>query len=183
MSHTIEPLEIPGLALVRTKQFADARGIFCETWSAASFQRLGLRVNFLQDNQSLSISQGTVRGLHYQKEPFAQAKLLRVIVGAIFDVAVDIRAGSPTFGKAVSTILDDRSGDQLFIPKGFAHGFMTLKKGSIISYKVDAPYNPSSERGIVWNDPALGIEWPDVGRRAILSEKDAILPAFKDADV
>jgi dTDP-4-dehydrorhamnose 3,5-epimerase len=166
--------------LVTPRRFADARGYFAETWSRKELKAAGIECDFCQDNVSLSASVGTVRGLHFQKPPDAQAKLVGVLKGRIFDVAVDLRKSSTTFGRHVAVELDADQGTQIFIPVGFAHGFCTLTPGTLVFYKVDAHYAPDSDAGIFWADPSLGIDWPVAFGRAQLSPKDAALPRFGD---
>jgi dTDP-4-dehydrorhamnose 3,5-epimerase len=178
---TFESLAIPDLKLVRARKFGDARGYFRETYSALAFAEAGLVLNFVQDNHSLSAEQGTVRGLHYQAAPYAQAKLVRVTRGAILDVAVDIRHGSPSFGQHVAVRLDATDGAQLFIPVGFAHGFCTLEPDTELAYKVTAPYAPAHDHGIAWNDPELAIDWPVDAATATLSDKDRRHPTLREA--
>ncbi len=178
---TFESLAIADLKLVRARKYGDARGYFRETYSAAAFAEAGLALNFVQDNHSLSAEQGTVRGLHYQAAPYAQAKLVRVTRGAIIDVAVDIRHGSPSFGRHVAVRLDAAEGAQLFIPVGFAHGFCTLEPDTELAYKVTAPYAPAHDHGIAWNDPELAIDWPVDAGQATLSDKDRRHPTLRDA--
>jgi len=162
---------LPGLILIEPRVFTDERGYFFESWSKAKYDELLGSVDFIQDNESKSVK-GTLRGLHYQREPFAQAKLVRVIEGRVYDVAVDIRPGSDTYGKWYGVELSGENKLQFYIPKGFAHGFLVLSDTAIFSYKVDAPWNKDSEAAIRWDDPTIGIEWPmDVGEM-ILSEKD-----------
>lgn len=165
--------------LIRPTKFADLRGYFVETWSKAVFADLGIDADFVQDNESLSVRKWTLRGLHYQQAPAEQAKLVRVLKGAIYDVIVDIRPTSGNFGKWFGIELSFEQGDQLYIPRGYAHGFVTLVEGTVVSYKVDAPYSREREAGIRWNDPALDIRWPLDGNEAVLSEKDTILPLFE----
>jgi dTDP-4-dehydrorhamnose 3,5-epimerase len=167
--------------LVRPRRFGDARGWFSESWNAERFAGWGIDVAFCQDNHSLSVASGTLRGLHFQTPPHAQAKLVRCTRGAIFDVAVDIRKQSPTYRQWVSAELSAENGDQLFIPAGFAHGFLTLTPDTEVMYKVDAHYAPEADGGIIWNDPTLGIDWPLSGAAPLLSDKDAILPALAGA--
>ncbi|NWG70859.1 MAG: dTDP-4-dehydrorhamnose 3,5-epimerase [Parvularculaceae bacterium] len=176
----VKALAIPDVKLVTPKRFADARGYFSETWNARAFAAAGILSAFMQDNQSLSIARGTVRGLHYQAPPFAQAKLVRVLKGAVLDVAVDARKGSPSYGRHVSARLDDETGAQLFVPQGFLHGFVTLEPGTVVAYKVDAPYDRASDGAVRWNDPDLAIDWGVDVDEAILSEKDAAAPFFRD---
>ena len=168
-------LAIPDVKLITPRRFADDRGWFTETWS-----RNALDVDFCQDNQSLSHAIGTVRGLHFQKPPHAQAKLVSVLRGRILDVAVDIRRGSPTFGQHVAVELSAEDGNQLFVPRGFAHGFCTLERDTHVLYKVDAFYAPESDAGLYWADAALGITWPVDEAKAHLSPKDAKLPRLAD---
>lgn len=175
---TFAPLAIPGPVLVRPRRFGDDRGYFMETYSREPFAAAGIAPDFVQDNQSLSAQAGTVRGLHYQTTPAAQAKLVRVLKGAIFDVAVDLRRGSPYYGRWCGTLLNADGAEQLFVPRGFAHGFCTLEPGTEVAYKVDAPYAPQSEGGLFWADPTLAIDWPVVAGATTISEKDAKLPGF-----
>lgn len=171
-------LEIPDVKMVRTRRVSDARGYFCETFQRSAFAEKGILDDFVQDNQSSSDRIGTVRGLHFQRPPFAQAKLIRVLNGAILDVVVDLRRSSPTFGKHVAIELDSETGDQLFVPKGFAHGFCTLRPQTVVFYKVDQGYAPSHDAGLYWADPALAIEWPVTTGAAQVSQKDRSLPGF-----
>jgi len=168
-------LAIPDVKVLTPRRFGDARGWFTESWS-----RRTLDVDFCQDNISLSAPRGTVRGLHFQKPPHAQAKLVHVLKGAILDVAVDIRVGSPTFGKHVAVELTAAEGHQIFVPKGFAHGFCTLEPDTMVMYKVDSFYAPESDAGLLWSDPALGITWPVAVDAAELSPKDKALPRLVD---
>jgi dTDP-4-dehydrorhamnose 3,5-epimerase len=155
----------------------DHRGFFTESYSKRQLEQLGLDYTFIQDNHSLSVESGTLRGLHYQLEPKAQAKLVRVTAGAIYDVIVDIRPGSPTFGQWQGFILSRDNQKQLLIPKGFAHGFCTLVPNTELQYKVDEYYSPEHDRGLLWNDPDLSIPWPV--SEPILSDKDKLHPTFK----
>jgi dTDP-4-dehydrorhamnose 3,5-epimerase len=164
--------------VVATARHADARGHFSETYSARDFAAAGIGCAFVQDNQSLSREKGTIRGLHFQLPPAAQAKLVRVVRGGVFDVAVDLRTGSPTFGRHASAVLSAGNGHQIFIPVGFAHGFCTLEPDTEVFYKVDAPYSPAHERGLRWDDPALAIAWPEGAKT--LSEKDRALPLLSE---
>lgn len=170
------------LLVISPKRFQDARGWFSETWNESRFAELGIQSKFCQDNQSHSGPQGTLRGLHFQAPPFAQAKLVRCLQGRIFDVAVDIRRASPTFGKWFGLELSADNGRQLFIPAGYAHGFVTLEPDCMISYKVDAYYSAPHDGGIGWDDPAIGIEWPIDGM-PVLSEKDARLPMLAELTI
>ncbi len=174
------PLEIPDVLLIRPRRFEDARGFFSETFSAPAAEKAGLPAEYVQDNLSLSKKAGTIRGLHYQTPPFAQDKLVRVIRGRILDVAVDLRQGSPYYGRHVAVELSGGALDQLLIPAGFAHGFCTLEDDTEVFYKVSAPYAPAHDAGIIWNDPDLGIKWPVDARNVILSDKDASHPRFRD---
>jgi dTDP-4-dehydrorhamnose 3,5-epimerase len=174
-------LAIPEVVEVTPPKFGDHRGFFSEVFKLPAFEAEGIAIDWMQDNQSLSAQAGTVRGLHFQVPPFAQAKLIRVLRGAIFDVAVDLRRGSPSYGRWVSAELSAEKWNQLLVPVGFAHGFMTLTPDVEVLYKVSAPYSPESEGAIRWDDPDLGIAWPRPGD-AILSGKDAVAPYFKDFD-
>ena len=172
--------DIEGVFLVKPRVFGDARGYFVETWKQADVDEHVGKVTFIQDNESKS-SHGVLRGLHYQKGEWSQAKLVRVIKGRVLDVAVDIRKDSPTFGKHVIAELSEENKLQLFIPRGFAHGFLVLSDEAIFTYKVDNVYAPQAEAGIRWNDPALGIEWPVDPTEVLTSEKDLKQPLLKDA--
>ncbi len=175
----VHSTQLMGLILIAPKRFGDHRGFFAETYSRRTYASLGVDVAFVQDNHSLSAAVGTVRGLHFQAPPHAQAKLVRCGRGAIFDVAVDIRRGSPTYGKWAGFTLSADNGAQLYIPKGFAHGFVTLEADSEIVYKCSEYYSPEAEGALRWDDPDIGIEWPIKGN-AILSEKDASAPLLAD---
>ncbi|HYE51465.1 MAG TPA: dTDP-4-dehydrorhamnose 3,5-epimerase [Azospirillaceae bacterium] len=179
----VTPLSIPDVLLVRPKRFGDARGWFMETYARERYEAAGIRGEFIQDNHSLSAPVGTVRGLHFQLAPFAQAKLVRVLRGRILDVAVDLRQGSPTYGRHASAWLDAETGDQLYVPVGFAHGFCTVEPDTEVAYKVTAPYAPAHDRGLAWDDPDLGIEWPVAAGAALVSDKDAKLPRLADIGV
>lgn len=176
----IRALAIEGLLEIIPRRFGDDRGFFSETYSRRAFADAGLDIGWVQDNQSYSAEPGVLRGLHFQLAPFAQDKLIRVLRGTIFDVAVDLRKGSPTFGKWESCVLSAKAWNQLLLPKGFAHGFMTLEPDVEVFYKVSAPYSPEHDRGIRWNDPALGIDWPLHGRQPTLSVKDAAAPLLAE---
>lgn len=176
----ITPLALPDVLLITPRRHGDARGWFAETWSRRAFEAAGLDLDFVQDNQSFNAEAGTVRGLHFQMAPHPQTKLVRCLRGAILDVAVDVRPGSPSFGQWVSATLSAEGGEQLLVPRGFAHGFCTLTENCEIAYKVDGLYAPQTEGGILWNDPELGIDWPVTAERAILSDKDKVLPKLKD---
>ncbi len=175
-----ETLAIPDIKLLFPKKFRDNRGFFSETYNETAYASAGITSTFVQDNYSLSNPVGVLRGLHYQCAPFAQDKLVYVTHGRIFDVAVDIRAGSLTFGKWVSAELSADEWNQIFIPKGFAHGFMTITPDAEVHYKVSAPYAPDSECSIMWNDPDLGIGWPLTRDAVNLSPKDAQAMSFAD---
>lgn len=167
----IEQTAIPGVVVIEPRVFGDERGYFFESFSARNFEEKVLGTRFVQDNESASCY-GVVRGLHYQKAPHAQSKLVRVVVGRVLDVAVDIRHGSPTFGQHVAVELSAENHRQLFIPRGFAHGFAVLSERAVFQYKCDAYYAPESEGGIAWDDPALGIDWRLPAEAIILSAKD-----------
>ena len=177
MAFTFSPCPIQGLYEITPKVFADARGYFFESWSERDFIEVGLAMRFVQDNQSRS-SRGVLRGLHFQKT-HPQGKLVRVIEGEVFDVAVDIRKGSPTFGAWHGVTLSGDKNNMLYIPEGFAHGFTVLSESAVFSYKCTDFYHPGDEGGIIWNDPAIGIQWPDIGMEYILSEKDAKHPGLR----
>ena len=166
--------------IVVPKRFGDERGFFSEIWNARDFAAAGIDANFVQDNHVRSALKGTLRGLHYQILPTAQGKLLRVSRGAIVDVAVDIRRGSPTFGQHASAILSADNWRQLWVPPGFAHGYCTLEDGTEVQYKVTEFYSPWHERGILWNDPALMIEWPVTTSAVIVSDRDRSLPPLAE---
>lgn len=176
------PLSLPEVILVKPRRHGDARGYFCEVYVQPLYAANGITATFVQDNESLSAVPGTLRGLHMQAPPFAQAKLVRVLSGAIFDVAVDVRKGSPTYGRWVGARLTAEGGEQLYVPHGFAHGFCTLAPDTHVAYKVDAVYDRTSERGIIWNDPDLAIDWTAGDGEKILSDKDKALPRLKDFD-
>ncbi|MFN4243330.1 MAG: dTDP-4-dehydrorhamnose 3,5-epimerase [Tepidisphaerales bacterium] len=178
---TVTPLAIPDVKLITPKRFGDHRGFFAETYNRKLFAELGIPDEFVQDNHSLSREVGVVRGLHYQLHPFAQAKLVRVIRGAIYDVAVDIRRGSPTFGKWVGAELTADNFTQIYVPVGFAHGFVVRAPDTEVVYKVTAYYSPAHDRGIRWDDPDLAIDWGLPPEKAVLSEKDRKHPQLKDA--
>lgn len=173
--------KLPEIVILEPKVFGDYRGYFMESYNKKVFEELGLKYNFVQDNQSLSKEPGTIRGLHFQMNPKAQTKLVRCVKGAIFDVAVDIRIGSPTYGHWVGVILSEYNHRQLLVPKGFAHGFCTLVPDTIVNYKVDEYYAPEADAGIIWNDPTIGIDWPT--SIPILSEKDKNLPSLTEAQI
>lgn len=174
--------EIEGVKIIEPKLFGDARGYFFESFSQREFEEKVCKTQFVQDNESMSVA-GVVRGLHYQKPPFTQSKLVRVVKGAVLDVAVDIRKGSPTFGKHVSCLLTAENHRQFFVPRGFAHGFAVLSEEAVFQYKCDNYYAPQSEGAIAWDDPDLGIDWQVPNENRILSEKDAHHPRLKDAEL
>lgn len=165
-----------------TKRFKDSRGWFTETWQRSHYAQMGIAADFCQDNHSLSLLSGTIRGLHFQRVPYAQAKLVRCIKGEIFDVAVDVRRDSPTFGRWVGVVLSAERGNQLFIPSGYAHGFMTLEDNSEVAYKVDANYATEADGGIAWNDPDIGVDWPIENVQPKVSAKDLNLPLLRAAE-
>ena len=176
-----EPLDIPDVVLLKPTRFGDTRGYFMETFRSEWFQvNIGNFV-FVQENRSFSAEEGTIRGLHYQLEPRAQGKLVTCTAGALLDVAVDIRANSPTYGRYVSAELTDENAHQLWVPPGFAHGFCTLKPDTVISYKVTDYYAPDCDRGLLWNDPALNIHWPVTGG-VVLSDKDKKQPLLAELE-
>lgn len=172
--------KLNGCVLVIQNVFSDARGYFVETFRQDRFEEAVGPVTFVQDNQSMSAEVGTVRGLHFQLNPRAQGKLVRCLVGAILDVAVDIRRGSPIYGQHVKVELSADNGQQLWVPPGFAHGFCTLEPNTVIAYKVTDYYSPEHDRGLRWNDPALAIDWPVVEDKAILSAKDRVQPLLSE---
>lgn len=170
------PQSVPDVLLVRPRAFGDDRGFFMETWRRSAFAKAGLPVDFVQDNVARSLRKGVLRGLHFQKGPHAQSKLVRCAVGRIFDVAVDIRGGSPTFGNYVAMELSEDDRAMLFVPKGFAHGYVTLTDVSEVTYKVDAEYAPAAEGGLLWSDPVVGVPWPV--REPTLNERDRKWPVL-----
>ncbi len=170
--------DIPDVKLLSPKKFGDPRGFFSEVYNWKAWSDAGIETVFVQDNHSLSAERGVVRGLHYQIPPMAQDKLVRVVRGAILDVAVDIRPGSATFGKHVSAVLSESNWQQIFVPRGFAHGFVTLDPNTEVVYKVSDYYSPGHERGICWDDPDLGIDWGIDPARAVLSDRDQRLPSW-----
>ncbi|MDQ0660064.1 dTDP-4-dehydrorhamnose 3,5-epimerase [Paenibacillus sp. W2I17] len=173
--------KLQGAMLLEPVVHGDNRGFFMESYNEQIMRQKGLSHHFIQDNQSLSTQPGVLRGLHYQINPKAQTKLVRVIAGAIYDVILDIRTGSPTYGQWEAFILSEYNHRQLLVPKGFAHGFCTLVPNTQVFYKVDEYYSPENDRGILWDDPTLGIDWPTFN--PILSEKDKQHPLFKDAEM
>ncbi len=179
MPFTFKRLEIPDVILIQPKVFGDERGFFMETYKASEFKKNGIDYDFVQDNHSRS-QKGVLRGLHYQLKPMEQGKLVRCVKGRIWDVAVDIRKGSPWYGKWVAVELSEENKLMLWVPPGFAHGFVALEDGTEVIYKVTKEYAPELDRGIIWNDPDLAIDWPI--ENPVLSEKDGNLPKFKDAE-
>ena len=175
----VQDLGIEGVKLIKTRKFGDRRGFFSETYSQRDFSEAGINIDFVQDNQSMSSAVYTVRGLHFQLPPFAQDKLVRVIRGSILDVAVDLRSRSSTYGKYVSAVISADAWNQILVPIGFAHGFMTLEPDTEVIYKVSNYYSPEHDRGILWSDRDLAIDWPNRAE-AHLSDKDEKLPAFRD---
>lgn len=173
--------EINGLWLIEPKVFSDSRGYFMEAFKKDEFEKYIGKVDFMQDNESKSTF-GVLRGLHYQKGEYSQAKLVRVIKGEVLDVAVDLRRSSPTFGKHVSVVLNEENKRQFFIPRGFAHGFLVLSEEAIFTYKVDNAYAPQSEASILYCDESLAIDWPIADFQAIMSEKDKQAKAFREAE-
>lgn len=178
----VERLAIPDVILLTPPRFGDLRGFFSETFNARRCAEAGIDVPFIQDNQSLSARRGTVRGLHCQIAPNVQGKLVRCIRGAIWDVAVDIRHGSPTYGRHVAAVLSAENWSQLWVPGGFLHGFCTLEPDTEVIYKVTADYDRGAERGVIWNDPDLALPWPVSGADAVLSDKDLQLPRLAECD-
>ena len=183
MKLDIQATPLPGVQIIRSTRFSDQRGYFAETFVHRDFVAAGIENEFIQDNQSLSTAVGTIRGLHFQAPPFAQAKLVRVLRGKIFDVVVDLRRSSSSYGQHLAIELTAETGDQLFIPAGFAHGCCTLEPNTELFYKVDALYSADHDRGVNWSDPMLGIEWPVSLHTAILSDKDRNLPMLNELPV
>lgn len=173
--------KLPGIKLLEPAVFGDHRGFFMESYNEQIAQTNGIPFDFIQDNHSLSVEAGVLRGMHYQLSPKAQTKLVRVTAGAIYDVVIDIRKGSPTFGQWQGFILSAANKRQLLVPQGFAHGFCTLVPNCEVQYKVDALYSPEHDRGIAWNDPALAIDWPT--SNPVLSDKDGKHPVLADAEI
>ena len=171
--------EIEGVKIIEPDVFGDERGWFCEQYNAARYKAAGITADFVQDNESFS-SKGVVRGLHWQAAPHTQSKLVRVIRGAVWDVAVDIRKGSPTYGRHIAVTLSAENRRQFYIPRGFAHGFIVLEDDTLFSYKCDNLYCREADRGMRFDDPALGISWPDIGVKLTLSEKDRHHPLFSE---
>jgi dTDP-4-dehydrorhamnose 3,5-epimerase len=178
MQHS--PLPIPDLILITPRRIGDSRGYFSEFFKESWFRAEVADVGFVQDNQSLSAAAGTLRGLHFQLPPFAQGKLVSCLAGAIFDVGVDIRQGSPSFGQWAGAELSAENGRQLWIPPGFAHGFVTLTPDTLVHYKVTSPYSAAHDRGILFDDPDIAVDWPLSGLSPVLSDKDRRLPRLRD---
>ncbi|WPL15353.1 dTDP-4-dehydrorhamnose 3,5-epimerase [Thiorhodovibrio winogradskyi] len=180
MPPVVESLAIPAVKLIHPQKHGDARGFFSETYSQGDLATAGIDIHFVQDNHAFSVERGTLRGLHFQTPPFAQHKLIRVIRGAILDVAVDLRTCSPTYGQHVSAMISAEAWNQLLVPIGFAHGLMTLEPNTEVLYKVSSSYSPEHDKGLLWNDPALAIDWPLVPDAAILSDKDRRQPTLAE---
>jgi dTDP-4-dehydrorhamnose 3,5-epimerase len=179
----VERLAIPDVLVLTPPRFGDERGFFSETWNQRRFAELGIAGPFVQDNHAMSGERGVVRGLHLQVGPNAQGKLVRVTRGSIWDVAVDVRHGSPTFSRWVGMEISARNWRQIWVPVGFLHGYCTLEPETEVIYKVTADYDKPAERGVIWNDPAIGIDWPVDRSRVILSDKDTVLPRLAECPV
>jgi dTDP-4-dehydrorhamnose 3,5-epimerase len=173
-------LSIPDVKVLTLERHEDSRGWFCEAYSRKAYAAAGIATEFVQDNQSHSTAAGTLRGLHFQAPPFAQDKLVYTMHGRIWEVAVDIRAGSPSYGRHVAIEMSADVPRQLYVPAGFAHGFLTLEPDTLVVYKVSSPYAPGCDRGLKWSDPVLGIAWPMPADKIILSDKDRQNPLLKD---
>lgn len=182
MALQIIKTKLQDVVLLETDVFGDNRGFFTETYTRNKFEEVGIDFDFNQDNQSLSAEAGVLRGMHYQLAPYTQTKLVRVVTGAVYDVLVDMRKGSPTFGQWEGYILSEFNHRQLLVPRGFAHGFLTLTPNVNFAYKVDGYYEPSADRGIAYDDPEVGIEWPMSLNHLIMSEKDKVHPKFFEAE-
>ena len=176
----VEHLNIPDVRLLSPRKHGDRRGFFSETYNRKALAVIGIDIDFVQDNHSYSADKGTVRGLHFQTPPFAQDKLVRVTRGSVFDIAVDLRRSSPTYGRYVSAVLSAEAWNQILVPIGFAHGFMTLEPDTEVIYKVSNYYAPDHDKGLLWNDPALGISWPIADEEAVLSDKDRKQPRLAE---
>lgn len=172
----IDRLDLAGCVLITPRAFTDDRGQFFESYSQRAFAEAIGDVTFIQDNSALSHKRGTLRGLHFQLPPMAQSKLVRVLTGSVLDVAVDIRSGSPTFGQYIAAKLSEENRAQLFVPRGFAHGYLTLEDNTQVAYKVDSYYSPEHERSVLWSDPALAVDWGLGGEAPIIADKDAKAP-------
>ena len=177
----VQSLAIPDVKVITTKRFGDDRGFFSETFRKSTLLNEGIDVEFVQDNHSMSQAKHTLRGLHIQLPPFEQAKLVRVVKGSILDVAVDVRRNSPTFGQWVSAVISEKEWNQIYVPTGFLHGFLTLEEDTEVVYKVSKYYDRDAERGVRYDDPTLNINWA-ITTQPMLSPKDAELPSFKDFD-
>ena len=177
----VTDLKLPGLKLIEPDVHRDARGYFAETYNEARYRAAGIDAVFVQDNESFS-QKGVIRGLHWQAAPHSQAKLVRVIRGAVWDVAVDLRKGSPTFGQWEAATLTAQNALQFFVPRGFAHGFVVLEDDTLFAYKCDNLYNPHSERGLAWDDPTVAVKWPDPGVPYLFSAKDKSHPRLADVE-
>lgn len=176
----VVPTALADVLEIRPVRHGDARGWFSEVYKADIVHRAGVDVDFVQDNESFSAVAGTLRGIHYQLAPFVQVKIVRVVRGSILDVAVDLRRGSPTFADHVAVTLTADAGNQLLVPAGFGHGFITLEPDTHVAYKVTAPYSPERERSIRWDDPTLGVDWPLAGDAPVMSDRDAAAPLLAD---
>jgi dTDP-4-dehydrorhamnose 3,5-epimerase len=179
----IDALRIADIKLITPSRFSDARGSFAETWNQERFAEAGIPGPFIQDNHAVSTEAGVLRGLHCQIGPNAQGKLVRCVRGAIYDVAVDVRHGSPTFGQYAAAEISAENWRQIWVPAGFLHGYCTLTRDVEVIYKVTGAYDRAAERGVIWNDPDIGIEWPVSAGRVILSDKDKVLPRLRDLPV
>ena len=177
---SIQSTNLADVKIIVPPRYQDSRGCFCESYNKRALAAAGIVLEFVQDNYSLSAKRGVVRGLHFQVNPFAQDKLIRVVRGAIFDVAVDLRPASLTWGRHVSALLSADEGNQILVPKGYAHGFCTLEPNTEVAYKVTSYYAREHERGLLWNDPELGIAWPITPAEAILSDRDRHFPRLAD---
>jgi len=178
----VQPLTLPDVLLLTPPRFSDPRGFFSETWNQTRFANAGVPGPFVQDNHAVSNARGVLRGLHCQIGENAQGKLVRVVKGAIWDVAVDVRRGSPTYGQQAGAVLSAENWCQLWVPVGFLHGYCTLTEDTEVIYKVTAPWDRAAERGVIWNDPDLAVMWPIAAEDVILSDKDNVLPRLKDCD-
>jgi dTDP-4-dehydrorhamnose 3,5-epimerase len=178
----VQPLTLPDVLLLTPPRFSDPRGFFSETWNQTRFADAGVPGPFVQDNHAVSNARGVLRGLHCQIGENAQGKLIRVVRGAIWDVAVDVRRDSPTYGQQAGAVLSAENWCQLWVPVGFLHGYCTLTEDTEVIYKVTAPWDRAAERGVIWNDPDLGVTWPIAADNVILSDKDKVLPRLKDCE-
>lgn len=176
----IRSFDIDGPLEIIPRKIEDDRGYFSEVFRLNDFKSRVGDIEFVQDNQSLSVKVGTIRGIHFQSPPAAQGKLVRCLAGELFDVAVDLRSGSPTYGKWISTVLSPEQNNQLWVPKGFGHGFCTLAPNSVISYRVTAYYSPENDKGVAFNDPGIAVDWPDVADPDTLSAKDRVQPMMAE---